>query len=130
MTKFQPGDRVRHILSGEEWILRRVYECYVEPEGMPETYALASDCTLIARRPDAAMAALHDLNRIAAEQAVEIEDLRIQLRIHLAQVVEALGKALDAYDGADLASAEPAETTAALDYCQSVLELHSKAAKP
>ena len=127
MTKFQPGDRVRHILSGEEWILRRVYECYVEPEGMPETYALASDCTLIARRPDAA---LHDLNRIAAEQAVEIEDLRIQLRIHLAQVVEALGKALDAYDGADLASAEPAETTAALDYCQSVLELHSKGAKP
>ena len=123
MTKFQPGDRVRHILSGEEWILRRVYECYVEPEGMPETYALASDCTLIARSPDAA---LHDLHRIAAEQAVEIEDLRI----HLAQVIEALWKALDAYDGADLASAEPAETTAALDYCQSVLELYSKGPKP
>ena len=94
---------------------------------MPETYALASDCTLIARRPDAA---LHDLHRIAAEQAVEIEDLRIQSRINLAQIVEVMGKALDAYDGADLASAEPAETTAALDYCQSVLELHSKAAKP
>ena len=49
MTQFQPGDRVRHIPTGEEWILFKVYGSYVIPLGREMTSALASDCKLIAR---------------------------------------------------------------------------------
>jgi len=49
MTQFNPGDRVRHEPSGEEWILYIVYGSYVVPEGWPPTQALAADCTLLER---------------------------------------------------------------------------------
>jgi hypothetical protein len=49
MTTFQPGDRVRHNPTGEEWVLARVYGSYVMPGGWPATHAHAADCTLIAR---------------------------------------------------------------------------------
>ena len=47
MTQFQPGDRVTHNPTGEEWTLAQVYGSYVKPGGWPESYALAADCTLI-----------------------------------------------------------------------------------
>jgi hypothetical protein len=49
MTTFQPGDRVRHNPTGEEWILIRAYGSYVVPAGWPASHAHAIDCTLIAR---------------------------------------------------------------------------------
>ena len=80
--------------------------------------AADSDAALIAAAPD--------LHRIATEHAVEIE----RLRSNLAQVVDALGMAIKVYDDADLASAEPVETTDAINYCRVILQFHSKAAKP
>jgi len=47
MTQFQPGDRVTHDPTGEEWTLLRVYWSYVVPAGWPGLLAPASDCTLI-----------------------------------------------------------------------------------
>jgi hypothetical protein len=49
MTAFQPGDRVRHNPTGEEWMLAKVYGSYVVPAGWPVSHAIAADCTLIAR---------------------------------------------------------------------------------
>ena len=46
MTQFQPGDRVTHDPTGEEWILVAVYGSYVKPGGW-RLHALAIDCTLI-----------------------------------------------------------------------------------
>ena len=46
MTQFEPGDRVTHNPTGEEWILVAVYGSYVIPGGW-RLHALASDCTLI-----------------------------------------------------------------------------------
>ena len=51
MTNFQPGDRVRYIPTGEEWILFKVYGSYVIPFRRHRV-ALASDCKLIARDQD------------------------------------------------------------------------------
>jgi len=48
MTQFEPGDRVTHNPTGEEWMLIRVYGSYVIPAGFtPWKFGLASDCTLI-----------------------------------------------------------------------------------
>ncbi len=47
MTQFQPGDRVTHNPTGEEWTVDRAYGSYVVPAGWPESHALAADCTLI-----------------------------------------------------------------------------------
>jgi hypothetical protein len=44
---FQRGDHVRHKPSGEEWILKRAREGYVEPAGWPPSRAQAEDCELI-----------------------------------------------------------------------------------
>jgi len=49
MTTFQPGDRVRHDPTGDEWVLIRVYGSYVVWLSWPVSRALAADCTLIAR---------------------------------------------------------------------------------
>ena len=47
MTQFQPGDRVTHNPTGSEWTVDRAYGSYVAIVCWPESYALASDCTLI-----------------------------------------------------------------------------------
>ena len=72
------------------------------------------------------IAAAPDLFRIATEQAVENK----RLCRNLAQVVDALGMALNVYDGAGLASAEPVEATDAIDYCRMLFKFHNKAGKP
>jgi hypothetical protein len=47
MTQFQPGDRMTHDPTGEEWTLIRAYGSYVVLSALPELRALTSDCTLI-----------------------------------------------------------------------------------
>ena len=44
MTQFQPGDRVTHNPTGEEWTLIRAYGSYVVSTWC---LGLAIDCTLI-----------------------------------------------------------------------------------
>lgn len=41
------ADRVKHMPSGEEWIVARINDLYVWPCGWPESRALKSDCVLI-----------------------------------------------------------------------------------
>ena len=74
----------------------------------------------------ALIAAAPSLFRIATEQAVENK----RLCRNLAQVVDALGMALNVYDGAGLAPAEPVEATDAIDYCRMLFKFHNKAGKP
>ena len=64
---------------------------------------------------------------VAERDALAADNER--LRSNLAQVVDALGMALDVYDGADLASHEPAKATYAIDYCRMIFQFHSKGAK-
>lgn len=44
---FEKGDTVKHIPTGEEWLLIRVKDEYVYPGGWPASRALAADCVLI-----------------------------------------------------------------------------------
>ena len=41
------ADHVKHMQSGEEWMVARVNDLYVWPCGWPESRALKSDCVLI-----------------------------------------------------------------------------------
>lgn len=47
--RFNEGDIVRHIPSGEEWVLLRATDDDVFPAGWPKSRARASDCELIHR---------------------------------------------------------------------------------
>lgn len=48
MSSVEPkrGDTVRHIPSGEEWLLVRVQGDYVYPGGWPPSRALKADCVV------------------------------------------------------------------------------------
>jgi hypothetical protein len=46
---FATGDTVKHVPSGEEWLLIRLEGEYVYPGGWPKSRALAADCRLVAR---------------------------------------------------------------------------------
>lgn len=43
------GDTVLHRPSGEEWLILRADENYVEPAGWPRSRAFATDCTIISK---------------------------------------------------------------------------------
>lgn len=43
----QRGDTVRHIPTGEEWIILRAEDGYVYPAGWPKSRARAADCELV-----------------------------------------------------------------------------------
>lgn len=44
---FAKGDTVKHIPTGEEWLLIRAEGDYVYPGGWPASRALAADCRLL-----------------------------------------------------------------------------------
>lgn len=47
ITTIEIADHVKHMPSGEEWIVARVNDLYVWPCGWPESMAMKIDCVLI-----------------------------------------------------------------------------------
>jgi hypothetical protein len=53
MMWFRAGDHVKHLPSGEQWILAVAYLDEVYPCGWPETRAASKDCVLLRPATDA-----------------------------------------------------------------------------
>lgn len=61
MSDLERGDIVRHVPSGEEWLLLRVKDDYVYPAGWPPSRALAADCVLVSKATPDTLALLAPL---------------------------------------------------------------------
>lgn len=61
MSDLERGDIVRHVPSGEEWLLLRVKDDYVYPAGWPSSRALAADCVLVSKATPDTLALLAPL---------------------------------------------------------------------
>lgn len=83
-AQFHAGDIVRHIPTGEKWVLACDQDgSHVSWVGWPEGTALASDCSLV-------KAATHDerIERLRATSQIDGNDHRGRLARHqLAQLV-------------------------------------------
>lgn len=61
------ADTVKHLPSGEEWIVARVNDLYVWPCGWPETRAHLSDLILVNKASDESRKSLiEDLKKLPA----------------------------------------------------------------
>ena len=45
--QIEPGDAVHHAPSGEDWVVLRVGDDWIEPAGWPPCRARLADCSLI-----------------------------------------------------------------------------------
>jgi hypothetical protein len=64
-NKIEIADVVKHIPSGERWIVARVDDVYVWPCGWPETRAYLSDCVLVENASDTVRKSLiEDLKKL------------------------------------------------------------------
>jgi len=135
LTGFTPGPWQTSLYDtdGREWdrgpmrVMRGEYfgRAVIAKEQLGAV-ALVPNCHADHDFDAALIAAAPDLLRIATEQAAEAT----RLRFELAQVVDALGMALNVYINSNLADPETGKAMDDIGYCNAIFKFHSKAGNP